>query len=507
MFSLRSSASLTQGVSKNLHAIGPLLHVTTFRGLRRPAPLASSMHRFCTRALRLGVRPLHTFTVNAPKTRTTTLPNGLTVATEAHPAAQTSTVGVWIDAGSRGENEANNGVAHFLEHLSFKGTASRSQKALELEIEQIGGHLNAYTSRENTVFYAKSMKKDVPKVVEILSDILQSSKLDPKAIEAERGVILRESEEVDKIYEEVLFDHLHSVAFQGQALGRKILGPKENIETITQADLKKYIEHNYKADRMVLVGTGAVEHDELVELARKHFGSLKSSEKPKEVGTGSIDPYEITRFVGSEVRVRDDTIPSAHIAIAVEGVAWGSKDYYPALVAQAVIGSWDRVSSTANTQGSKLAQLVSRNHMASSFMSFSTSYHDTGLWGIYLVTENEETLDDLVHFTLKQWNRLSVGVSDAEVERAKAQLKASLLLSLDGTTATAEDIGRQLVTTGIRHTPEEVERFINAVTTKDVKAFADKYLWDQDIAIAGLGRIHNLRDYVRIRNDMSMMRW
>lgn len=470
--------------------------------------LATSMQRlYSIRTLRFGVRHAHSFTVNSPKTRTTTLPNGLTVASETHPAAQTSTVGVWIDAGSRAENEANNGTAHFLEHLSFKGTKSRTQKALELEIEQIGGHLNAYTSRENTVFYAKSLKKDVPTVVAILSDILQQSKLDPKAIEAERSVILRESEEVDKIYEEVVFDHLHSVAFQGQALGRTILGPKENIESIQQSDLQRYIADNYKADRMVLVGTGAVEHEELVELAKKHFGSLPKSEVVKAIGTGSINPHEQTKFIGSEVRVRDDTIPTAHIAIAVEGVAWGSKDYYPALVAQAVIGSWDRVSSTANTQGSRLAQIVSSKHLASSFMSFSTSYHDTGLWGIYLVADNEETIDDLVHFTLKQWNRLSVSVSDAEVARAKSQLKASLLLSLDGSTASAEDIGRQLITTGARQSPEEVEKLIDAVTTKDVKAFADKYLWDQDIAIAGLGRIHNLRDYMRIRNDMTMLRW
>ncbi|GMM49728.1 mitochondrial processing peptidase [Starmerella bacillaris] len=465
------------------------------------------MHRVLSRAAKLSVRQAHSFALNAPKTRTTTLPNGLTVASEAHPAAQTSTVGVWIDAGSRAENEANNGTAHFLEHLSFKGTANRSQKKLELEIEQIGGHLNAYTSRENTVFYAKSLKKDVPKVVDILSDILQRSKLEPQAIENERSVIIRESEEVDKIYEEVLFDHLHSVAFQGQSLGRTILGPKENIETITQSDLQKYIGANYKADRMVLVGTGAVEHEELVELAKKHFGNLPASDVKVLPGTGSINPKEVTKFVGSEVRVRDDTIPTAHVAIAVEGVSWSSPDYYPALVAQAVIGSWDRVSSTANTQGSKLAQIVSRNNLASSFMSFSTSYHDTGLWGIYLVSDDEHTLDDLVHFTLKQWNRLSVDVSDAEVERAKSQLKASLLLSLDGTTASAEDIGRQLITTGIRQSPEEVEKVIDAVTTKDVKAFADKYLWDQDVAIAGLGKIQFLRDYMRIRNDMTMLRW
>lgn len=452
-------------------------------------------------------RGLQTFSYEAPKTKTTSLPNGLTVASETLPSAQTATVGVWIDAGSRAEHEFNNGTAHFLEHLSFKGTAKRSQLDIELEVENIGGHLNAYTSRESTVFYAKSLKEDVPKTVDILSDILTSSKLEPKAIDRERDVILREAEEIDKMYDEVIFDQLHAVAFQGQPLGRTILGSKTNIEEISQKELQDYIKNNYKANRMVLVGVGAVEHSELVSLAEKYFGSLPSSTTPYTPGTGSIAPGDRSEFVGSEVRIRDDTLPTAYIALAVEGVSWTSPDYYPALVAQAVIGSWDRVQGTANNQGSKLSSIVASNHLANSFMSFSTSYADTGLWGIYLVSENVAQLDDLVHFTLKQWNRLSTHVTEAEVQRAKAQLKASLLLTLDGTTAKAEDIGRQLVTTGRVESPAEIERAIDAVTLKDVTNFADKYLWDRDLAIAAMGPIGKLPDYLRIRNDMSSMRF
>lgn len=460
-----------------------------------------------TLRLRRGLATVTSFEAKYPSTRTTTLPNGLTVATESIPAAQTATVGVWIDAGSRAENEKNNGTAHFLEHLAFKGTSTRSQQQLELEIENMGGHLNAYTSRENTVYYAKSFKDDVPKTVELISDILQNSKLEEGAIEREREVIIRESEEVDKQHEEVVFDHLHAVAFQAQPLGRTILGPRENILAITKKELNNYIKKNYKADRMVLVGAGAVEHEELVALAQKHFGNLVASDVPVAPGTGSRDPTDVPAFVGSEVRLRDDTIPTAHIAIAVEGVSWSSPDYYTALVAQAIIGNWDRALGSAPNQGSKLSGIISQNGLANSFLSFSTSYSDTGLWGIYLVSENTTNLDDLVHFTLKEWNRLSVSVTDAEVARAKAQLKASLLLSLDGTTSIAEDIGRQIITTGRRQSPEEVERSVNVITANDVKAWAQKYLWDKDIAIAGLGSIEGLLDYQRIRNDMSLMRW
>ena len=154
----------------------------------------------------------------APTTEISTLSNGLTVATESHPHAETATVGVWIDAGSRAENDANNGTAHFLEHMAFKGTNRRTQHGLELEVENLGAHLNAYTSREQTVYYAKSFKKDIGTAVDLISDILQNSKLESAAIERERDVILREQEEVDTQLEEVVFDHLHSVAFQGERL-------------------------------------------------------------------------------------------------------------------------------------------------------------------------------------------------------------------------------------------------------------------------------------------------
>ncbi|KAA8899920.1 hypothetical protein TRICI_006290 [Trichomonascus ciferrii] len=457
---------------------------------------------------RVFLRSLNTAVkVPYPKTQTTTLANGMTVASETSPLAQTATVAVWIDAGSRAEHQYNNGTAHFLEHLAFKGTNTRSQQQLELEVENMGGHLNAYTSRESTVFSARSLKKDVPRSVDILSDILQNSKLDEQAIERERDVIIRESEEVDKMHEEVVFDHLHAVAFQGQPLGRTILGPRENIMAITRKELTDYIKYNYKADRMVLVGSGAVNHDELVKLAEEKFANLPTSKEPIAPGSGSRRPHDVPKFVGSEVRIRDDTLPVAHIAIAVEGVSWSSPDYYTALVAQAVIGNWDRSLGSAALQGSRLSSIVAENHLANSFLSFSTSYSDTGLWGIYLTTENQHQIDDLVHFTLKEWNRLSVSVTEAEVERAKSQLKASLLLNLDGTNAVAEDIGRQIATTGRRQSPQEVERSVNNVSVADVRNWSQKYLWDKDIAIAALGPIESLLDYNRIRNDMSMLRW
>jgi processing peptidase subunit beta len=447
----------------------------------------------------LKKRPLRSFAtaanVTSPIYQTSTLSNGLTVATEAHPHAQTATVGVWIDAGSRAETDATNGTAHFLEHMAFKGTGRRTQHALELEVENIGAHLNEYTSREQTVYYAKSFRKDVPTAVDIISDILQNSKLDSASVERERDVILREQQEVDKQLEEVVFDHLHAVAFQGtpdsslfplsstdfgagQPLGRTILGPKDNILSIKRDDLASYIKTNYTADRMVLVGTGGVEHQELVKLAEKHFSSLPVSPKPIPLGRLT---HAKTSFIGSEVRIRDDDSSTANFAIAVEGVGWSSPDYFPMLVMQSIFGNWDRSLASSPLLSSRLSHIISSNNLANSFMSFSTSYSDTGLWGIYIASENLMNLDDLAHFTLREWTRMSIAPTDVEVERAKNQLKAGLLLGLDGSTAIAEEIGRQLVTSGRRMSPKQIENAVDAVTTDEIKRVAQKYLWDKDV--------------------------
>ncbi|CDK26510.1 unnamed protein product [Kuraishia capsulata CBS 1993] len=457
-----------------------------------------------SRLLRAGSRGLASV---APHVRTSVLPNGLTVATEKIPQCETATVGVWIDAGSRADvSDSTSGTAHFLEHLAFKGTNSRTQFNLELEVENCGSHLNAYTSRENTVYYAKSLKEDIPRAVDILSDILTRSKLERIAIEKERPVIIRESEEVDKMYDEVVFDRLHEVTFKGQPLGRTILGPIENIKSLTREDLKNYIETNYKGDRMVLVGAGAVDHEQLVELAQKSFGHVPISEKSIPLGSPRGD---LPRFYGEEVRVVDTSLPNTYIALAVEGVSWSAPDYLTGLVTQAVVGNWDRAMNSGSHSPSPLAVKVSTGSgngepLANSYMSFSTSYSDTGLWGMYLVLDKDANIEPLVECVLQEWERLRKGeITEQEVETAKAQLKGSLLLSLDGTTAIAEDIGRQLVTTGHRMSPQEVFDRVDKITRDEVVQWAKYRLQDKPIAVAALGTLNTLPAHSKIAQGMS----
>ncbi len=355
----------------------------------------------------------------------------------------------------------------------------------------MGGHLNAYTSREQTAYYAKVFKNDIGKSVDILADLLQNSVLESSQIERERGVILREAEEVAKQMDEVVFDHLHSVAYQGTPLGQTILGPEENIKSIGKTDLQGYISQHYAANRMVLAGAGAVNHEELVRLAETAFSGL-----PKGPSIWKPSP---AKYTGAEVRMTDESMPHAHMAIAVEGASWESQDYIPLLVAQAIVGSWNRgLAGGANT-ASRLAQVVAQNGLAQSFLSFNTSYMDTGLFGIYMVSDHVHDLDDLVYEVQQEWVRLCINATEAEVERAKTQLQAALLLSLDGTTPVCEDIGRQLLIYGKRYTVPEILATLSKVDAKTVRRVASEYLYDRCPAVVALGPISSFPDYNRIR--------
>lgn len=449
-------------------------------------------------------RLLNTAASPVPTFRTSTLANGLTVASEVMPGTKTATVGVWINAGSRADNPKNSGTAHFLEHLAFKGTKKRTQLNLELEIENLGSQINAYTSRENTVYYTRCLESDIDQNIDILSDLLTRSKLEPRAIENERHVILQESDEVDKMYDEVVFDHLHDVAYKNQDLGRTILGPRSIINTINRDDLVQYITTNYKGDRMALIGVGCVDHDALVKQAEEHFGHIQKSLVPFSQSGG-----DLPQFYGDEVRIQDNSLPNTHVAFAVEGVSWSAPDFFTASVANGIVGTWDRSVGIGSDSPSPLALAAAtggpgRTPIANSYMAYTTSYADTGLMGVYFTAEKDADLKLFTDAVLKEWKRLRSGeVTEEEVERSKAQLKASLVLALDDSTAIAEDIGRQLVNTGYRLSPEEVFERVECITVKDVVDWANYRLKDKPIAISAMGNLTTLPSHAYITNALK----
>jgi len=415
----------------------------------------------------------------AAPTKTSVLDSGLRVASE-DGGGETATVGVWIDAGSSFETDADNGCAHFLEHMAFKGTAKRTQAQLEKEIENIGGHLNAYTSREQTVYYAKVFKQDVEQAVDILADILQNSTLDEGAINRERGVILREMEEVMANREEVIFDELHATAFQGTPLGRTILGPEENIMSITRDDLEKYIKTHYTAPRMCVAGAGAVNHDQLCELSQKAFGSLPTT------AASDLALNRDCQFTGSDARFEDPDATDVHFAMAFPTVGWSDPTSVTFMVMQSLLGSWDRGSGAGKNVSSSLCKELARDEVAHSVMAFNTTYSNTGLFGIYGVAEHKD-VEDFLYIASNEMVRMVHKVSDWEVERAKNQLKTTLAMQLDSTSAICEDIGRQVLTYGRRIPMEEMFARIDAVTPASINAAASEYIDDCDLAFVSVG--------------------
>lgn len=349
-----------------------------------------------------------------------------------------------------------------------------------------------------TTYYAKVFKKDIPRAIDILSDILQNSSFNVQAIERERSVILREMQEVGTQMEEVAFDHLHAVAYQGTPLGRTILGPAENVRRINQRQLLDYIQTHYVAPRIVMAAAGGVDHAQLVELAEKHFSKLKGD-------YNGVPVQPKCRFTGGEMRVRDDDMPLAYIAMAVEGVGHAHPDYFPLLIASTIVGSWDRTFGGGQNLSSRLARTADEHQLANSYMSFNTSYIDTSLWGIFFVCDRWK-IEDMTYAVQQEWMHVCTSVTEAEVARARNQLKTSTMLQLDGTTPICEDIGRQMLIYGRRMPPAEFDARIDAVDANAVMRVGKKYIYDRCPAVAAIGPIEQLPDYNRIRGAQHWLR-
>uniref|UniRef100_A0A8C6Z4E9 Cytochrome b-c1 complex subunit 1, mitochondrial n=1 Tax=Nothoprocta perdicaria TaxID=30464 RepID=A0A8C6Z4E9_NOTPE len=492
----RGARHRAAGSGPGEHRAAPGRRPRPARVSRGPGPCATLLALTRNRGVVTYAQALQ----NIPETQVTTLDNGLRVASE-ESNQPTCTVGVWIGVGSRYENEKNNGAGYFLEHLAFKGTKKRPGAAFEKEVESMGAHLSGYTSREQTAYYIKALSKDMPKAVELLADVVQNCALEESQVEKERGVILQELKELDSNLTDVTFDYLHATAFQGTALGRTVEGTTENIKRMTRADLVSYVDTNFKAPRMVLAAAGGISHRELVDAAKQHFSGVPFAYKEDAV---PVLPH--CRFTGSEIRVRDDALPHAHIALAVEGPGWADPDNVVLLVANAIFGRYDRTFGGGKNQSSRLATLAVEHNLCHSFQTFNTSYSDTGLFGFHFVSD-PLSIDDMLHCAQGEWMRLCTSTTESEVKRAKNILRNAMVAQLDGTTPVCENIGSHLLNYGRRIPLEEWDSRISAVDARMVRDVCSKYIYDKCPAIAAVGPIEQLLDYNRIRSAMYWIRF
>lgn len=431
-----------------------------------------------------------------PSTELTTLSNGVRVVSQPRRSGL-ATVGVWIDAGSRYETKENNGVAHFAEHMFFKGTPSRSRVQLEKEVENMGAQLNAYTSREQTVFYMQCVDQEVPHSLEILSDMLQNSERSLQNIENERGTILREMEEVSGQMNEVVLDDLHETAYYGTALGQTILGPAENINKISQADIDNYLKTHYTANRMVIAGSGDFEHSELVKEAEKLFGAVARDP------VNGVQPYmQPASFTGSDMITRIDDMDMVHCAVAFPVAGAADPDSVPLMVLQNMLGSWDKASSagTGKYSASPLIAHLADTDTAESILTFNTQYSDTGLFGFHGVV-HPTGLQTMLFEMMESIRSHSYEVDDILLNQAKNQLIMQVLGTLQSSASVTEEMGRQHLMFGRHLHPLETIARIEAVDSNAIRNTATRYFQDRDFAAVAIGPTIEYPDYGALRHS------
>ena len=410
--------------------------------------------------------------------RVTTLANGLRVVTEDMPWVETVSLGVWVDVGTRNEPAAINGVAHLLEHMAFKGTERRSARVIAEEIENVGGHLNAYTSREHTAFYAKVLKENVPLGVDILSDILQHSTFDADELERERTVIIQEIGQAQDTPDDVIFDRFQEQAYPDQAMGRPVLGETEIIKTIGRDAVAGYMNQHYAADRMVLSAAGAVDHDRLVALAESAFTAL-----PAYRG----EAVEPARYRGGDLREEKD-LEQVHLVLGFPGVSYADDDYYVASTLSTVLGGG---------MSSRLFQEIrEKRGLVYTVYSFASSYADGGIFGVYAGT-GEDEVEELMPVLCDEIVKSADSLTEEEVARARAQLKASILMGLESTSARCEHVASQLLIYGRPIETQELVRKIDEVDLGSVKRLARR-IFAGAPTFTALGPIAKVESFDRI---------
>ena len=387
--------------------------------------------------------------------RVTRLPSGLTVVTERMERVETVSLGAYVAAGSRHERAEENGVSHFLEHMAFKGTERRSAAAIAEEIEAVGGHINAYTAREQTAYYVKVLKEDAALAADIIGDILTHSTFEPEELERERGVILQEIGQANDTPDDIIFDHFQAAAYPAQPLGRPVLGSEDGIRAMPRTLLTGYMRRHYAASNVVVAAAGALDHDRMLDLVGAHFADLPADPPPAAAAAS---------YGGGEFREARD-LDQVHIVLGFPSVGYSDRDYYPTLLLSTLLGGG---------MSSRLFQEVrEKRGLVYSIYSFSAPYQDSGLFGIYAGTGESEA-EELVPVTLAELRKVQTEVTEAELSRARAQVKASLLMSLESTGSRCEQLARQLQVFGrVIPTAETVAK-INAVTTADVCAAAGR---------------------------------
>ncbi|MGH6908336.1 MAG: M16 family metallopeptidase, partial [Aestuariivirga sp.] len=385
----------------------------------------------------------------------TRLSNGINVVTHHMPHLETAAIGIWVKAGARDERPEENGIAHFLEHMAFKGTKRRTAQEIAEEIESAGGEINAATSMETTTYYVRVLKQDWALALDILADIFTESTLDPEELERERDVILQEIAAANDQPDDLVFELAQSASFNGHPLGRPILGTSELIGNVTREQILSWRDRNYWGTRMVVAAAGNIDH---------HQFATRAEELLHGIAMGTEPQREPPAFSPTS-QMADKPLDQTHIILAFAAPGYKDPEIYVLQVLSSLLGGG---------MSSRLFQEVrEKRGLCYSVFSFGSAYEDGGQFGVYAASSPEHS-GQLMDVTSNVMLSVADLVTDAEIARAKAQLKASLVMSLESASARADQIARQFMAFGNVPDIATLVAKIDMVTAEQVRGLAQR---------------------------------
>lgn len=405
--------------------------------------------------------------------RKDTLSNGVCVVSETLPKSRSVSIGVWVKVGSRHEPKELGGISHFIEHLFFKGTERRSAKDIAIEMDSLGGEMNAFTSQETTTYYVKVLDEHLPRAVDLLVDILISSQFNPSEMEKERKVILEEIKSVEDTPDEYIHELFTSTVWPDHALGRPILGTRETIRSLTHKDIITYIEHYYNPKEIVISVAGNFEHDLMVELLETSFGKYSKTGRPKQ--------EDAPRFVRA-VNVKKKQLEQVQLCLGCKALPFAHEDRFVMSALNGVLGS---------SMSSRLFQEIrEQNALAYAIYSYVSAYKDTGLFTVYAGTD-PSNVKEVVRLILREFNRVKdEGVSPQEEERVKNQIKGHFVLSLESSNSHMSRLARQEIYYGKYFSVDDIIKGVERVTAVDIQRLAGQLFTPENISLTILGPVN-----------------
>jgi len=414
----------------------------------------------------------------------TTLKSGINVVTDTMPHLETASLGVWVASGSRDERHDENGISHLLEHMAFKGTRRRSARQIAEEIEAVGGDLNAATSAETTAYYARVLKADVPLALDVLADILSDPTFDREELAREQSVIVQEIGAVADTPDDLIFEHLNAIAFPDQPLGRSILGTAKTVRSFHDGTLRDYLGRHYRAPDIVVAAAGAVDHAAVVADVEQRFASF----------TGPASPLPEPAKFGGGSHIEKRELEQVHIAMALPGVAVTDPTLYSLQVFANIVGGG---------MSSRLFQEArERRGLCYSIYSFHMPYSDIGMFGLYAGTDAADT-SELMRVIVGEIAGAADTISETEIARAKAQMKAGLLMALESSGARIDQLARQMITRGRPMTVEELVEKVEAVTVESARTAGRALIARGKMATAVLGLGSGLESAAAIAETLT----